>query len=186
MPVFGGVSGRRSSGAHTLLLGAHVPLLGLFSLKEIRVDSLDVHKGTGPVISSADGSKLSCLGEKTRRNAETANRGLYAWNFVDMIDCFPWRGTYAHGFGVALHRTDLGSVVEGIEGAATIRAVQEQRVGVDIFDAPGKWDALEFLAWAPPPLEDSGLADVNPGIAAVVDIDLAAVVDGGVPGVGAC
>ena len=87
------------------------------------MDSLDVHKGTGPVISSADGSKLSCLGEKTRRNAETANRGLYAWKFVDMVDWLSWQGTYAHGFGVALHCTDLVNIVEGIEGAATIMAV---------------------------------------------------------------
>ena len=55
-----------------------------------------------------------------------------------------------------------------------------------MFDVPGKWDALEFLAWSPLPLEDSGLADVNPGSAAVVDVDLAIVVDGGVPGVSAC
>ena len=86
--------------------------------------------------------------------------------------------------GVALHHADWGNVVEGIEGTLAIGAVQEQHVGVDIPDVAGEWDAPEPLARALPPLEDSGLANVYPGSAAVVDVDLVAVIDGNVPGVG--
>ena len=96
----------------------------------------------------------------------------------------PMAGDGAHGFNVALHCTDWGNVIEGIEVAATIGAIQEQRVGVDVLDVAAEWDAPEPLARALPPLEDSGLANVYPGSAAVVDVDLVAVIDGNVPGVG--
>ena len=65
-----------------------------------------------------------------------------------------------------------------------IGAVQEQRVGVDVADVVGEWNAPESLGRASPPLEDCGLTELYFGRAAVVYVDLVAVIDGDVPCVG--
>ena len=75
LPVFGGGAGRgESSGVHVLPLAAHVPLMGLFRLREILVGILYVHEGRGQVISPVDGFKPSCLGGKTRRGVEIGSK----------------------------------------------------------------------------------------------------------------
>ena len=65
-----------------------------------------------------------------------------------------------------------------------VGAVEEQRVGVDVFDGAGEGDSPEAFTWASPPLEDRGLSDMNPGGVAVVYVDLVAVVDGDISCVG--
>ena len=93
-------------------------------------------------------------------------------------------GAVPHGVNVPKHGADGWDAVQRVKGVAAVGADKKQRVGVGVFDGVGEWDAPEAFAWASPPLEDGGFADMNPGGAAVVYVDLVAVVDGNISCVG--
>ena len=92
MPVLSVVVVRGSSEAHALSLSAHVPLLGLLRPRRVPVSILEVRGGAGQVNFPIDGFKQNFLGGKTHYGVEIVNCGLYAWKFIDDVDCFLSQG----------------------------------------------------------------------------------------------
>ena len=74
--------------------------------------------------------------------------------------------------------------VQGVEGTASVRCVKEEGVDVVILDVGGEGYAPKFAVGASPPLENGSLADLDSCSAAVIHVDVLAVVDGDVPSVG--
>ena len=124
VPVLG-VAARRggSSGAHALPLAAHVPSLGFFRLREAFVDIFHVYQGPGEKISFPIGLEPIGFGGKPIHSVQVADGGLYAGEFVDVVDCLTQRGAVPHGVYVTAHSADRRDVLERIQGVASIRAV---------------------------------------------------------------
>ena len=169
--------GRGLRRLNALALAAHVPKSGLFGLGEIIVYVLNVHTRPGKEISVSNGFEPGCFGQKTGRGVEIADGGFNTRELVDVVDGFAGGGPGAHGLDVVAHRGDVWHAVEGVERAAAVQRVQEEGVGVSILDVGGEGGAPQLSFGAPPPLENSGLANLNFGGAAVVYVDLLAVVD---------
>ena len=89
--------------------------------------------------------------------------GLHAEELVHVVDGVAWRGAVPHGVDVLQHGADGRDAVQRVEGVVAVRAVEEQRVGVDVFDGAGEGDAPEAFAGASPPLEDGVFTDMNTG-----------------------
>ena len=54
---------------------------------------------------------------------QVADGGLHVGEFVDVVDCLPWRGVVPHGIYVTAQSADRRDAVERIEGVAAIGAV---------------------------------------------------------------
>ena len=103
---------------------------------------------------------------------------------VHVVDGVSWWGAVPQGVDVSQHGADGWDAIQCVEGIAAVRAVEEQRVGVDVFDGAGEGDSPEAFTWVSPPLEDRGLADMYPVSAAIVYVVRVAVVDGDISCVG--
>ena len=74
--------------------------------------------------------------------------------------------------------------VQGVEGTASVGCVEEEGVDVGTLDVGGEGDAPKFAGGASRPFENGGLTDLDLCSAAVIHVDVLAVIDGNVPSVG--
>ena len=176
--------GRGLCRSNTLALTAHVPELGFLRFREVFVHVLDVDERPGNGISGSNGFEPGRFCQETGGGVEVADGGFNTWELVDVVDGFVGGGPGAHVFNVVPHRSNVRHVVEGVEGDAAVQRVEEEGVGVVILGIGSKWDAPQFGFGSLPPLENGVLTDLDFGSAAVVDIDLFAVVDCGVSVIG--
>ena len=141
-------------GPDTLALATHVALLSLLGLGEKLMDIFDVGVGPGEVFYSADGLDPCALSWETLRAMEVSDGRLETREIIDVVDCLPWWGSVLNEHRKVFNNCSRPRyLVHCVEGVVAVRAVDEECVGVEVFDLEGEGNIPECRPRAPPPFE---------------------------------
>ena len=119
-------------------------LLGLLGLGEKLMDVFDIDEGPGEVVSLEDGLEPCDLCWETCRAMDVSDGRLENWEIIDVFDCLPWWGSVLHEHPKVLNNCSRPRyLVHCVAGVVAFGAVEEERLGVEIFDLGGQGNTPE-------------------------------------------